>query len=33
MEWIPDENYEEIAKEKEAIQAQIAELQKKLKTM
>nr|DAP47520.1 MAG TPA: Cro/C1-type HTH DNA-binding domain protein [Caudoviricetes sp.] len=33
MEWIPDENYEEITREKEAVQAQIAELQKKLKKM
>lgn len=33
MEWIPDIDYEKIAKEKEAVQAQITELQKKLKKM
>lgn len=33
MEWIPDEEYEKVNAEKLAIEAQIAELQKKLKTM
>nr|WP_283242184.1 helix-turn-helix transcriptional regulator [Jutongia hominis] len=33
MEWIPDVEYEKINAEKLAIEAQIAELQAKLKTM
>ena len=33
MEWIPDSEYEKANAEKQAIEAQIAELQKKLKTM
>ena len=33
MEFIPDENYEQKRKEKEDVQAQIAELQAKLKNM
>ena len=33
MEWIPDAEYEKVNAEKQAIEAQIAELQKKLKTM
>ena len=33
MEWIPDSEYEKQNAEKQAIEAQIAELQKKLKTM
>ena len=33
MEWIPDEEYNKANKEKQAIEAQIAELQAKLKTM
>lgn len=33
MEWIPDEEYEKANAEKLAIEAQIAELQEKLKTM
>ena len=33
MEWIPDAEYEKINAEKLAIEAQIAELQAKLKTM
>ena len=33
MEWIPDAEYEKANAEKQAIEAQIAELQKKLKTM
>lgn len=33
MEWIPDEEYNKTNEEKQAIEAQIAELQAKLKTM
>lgn len=33
MEWIPDAEYEKANEEKQAIEAQIAELQAKLKTM
>ena len=33
MEWIPDADYEKQNAEKQAIEAQIAELQAKLKTM
>lgn len=33
MEWIPDEEYENQIAEKQAIEAQIAELKAKLKTM
>lgn len=33
MEWIPDAEYNKINAEKQAIEAQIAELQAKLKTM
>ena len=33
MEWIPDSEYEKANTEKQAIEAQIAELQAKLKTM
>ena len=33
MEWIPDSEYEKSNAEKKAIEAQIAELQAKLKTM
>ena len=33
MEWIPDVEYEKANAEKQAIEAQIAELQAKLKTM
>ena len=33
MEWIPDSDYEKANAEKQAIEAQIAELQAKLKTM
>ena len=33
MEWIPDAEYNKANKEKQAIEAQIAELQAKLKTM
>ena len=33
MEWIPDSEYEKANAEKQAIEAQIAELQAKLKTM
>lgn len=33
MEWIPDEKYNKANAEKQAIEAQIAELQAKLKTM
>ena len=33
MEWIPDAEYNKTNKEKQAIEAQIAELQAKLKTM
>lgn len=33
MEWIPDEEYNKANEEKQAIEAQIAELQDKLKTM
>ena len=33
MEWIPDTEYEKQNSEKQAIEAQIAELQAKLKTM
>ena len=33
MEWIPDSEYEKQNAEKQAIEAQIAELQAKLKTM
>ena len=33
MEWIPDSEYEKANAEKQAIEQQIAELQKKLKTM
>ena len=33
MEWIPDADYEKANAEKQAIEAQIAELQAKLKTM
>ena len=33
MEWIPDEEYNKANAEKQAIEAQIAELQAKLKTM
>ncbi len=33
MEWIPDEEYNKANEEKQAIEAQIAELQAKLKTM
>ena len=33
MEWIPDTEYEKANAEKQAIEAQIAELQAKLKTM
>ena len=33
MEWIPDAEYERANAEKQAIEAQIAELQAKLKTM
>ena len=33
MEWIPDADYEAQNAEKQAIEQQIAELQKKLKTM
>lgn len=33
MEWIPDEKYNKANEEKQAIEAQIAELQAKLKTM
>lgn len=33
MEWIPDEEYNKVNEEKQAIEAQIAELQAKLKTM
>ena len=33
MEWIPDSEYKKANAEKQAIEAQIAELQAKLKTM
>lgn len=33
MEWIPDAEYQKANEEKQAIEAQIAELQAKLKTM
>ena len=33
MEWIPDAEYNKANEEKQAIEAQIAELQAKLKTM
>ncbi len=33
MEWIPDAEYEKANAEKQAIEAQIAELQKKLKNL
>ncbi len=33
MEWIPDQEYERIKKEKEEILDKIAEMQEKLKTM
>ena len=33
MEWIPDEEYNKANEEKQAIEAKIAELQAKLKTM
>lgn len=33
MEWIPDSEYKKINEEKQAIEAQIAELQAKLKKM
>lgn len=33
MEWIPDAEYNKVNEEKQAIEAQIAELQAKLKTM
>ena len=33
MEWIPDVEYQKANEEKQAIEAQIAELQAKLKTM
>lgn len=33
MEWIPDEEYNKANEEKQAIEAQIAELQEKLKQM
>ena len=33
MEWIPDEEYEKANAEKQAIEAQIAELQEKLRKM
>ena len=33
MEWIPDSDYEKANAEKQAIEAQIAELQKKLKNL
>ena len=33
MEWIPDSEYEKANAEKQSIEAQIAELQAKLKTM
>ena len=33
MEWIPDSEYEKANAEKQAIEAQIAELQAKLKSM
>lgn len=33
MEWIPDSDYENKKKEKEEVQAQIAELQKQLKNL
>ena len=33
MEWIPDAEYEKANAEKQAIEAQIAELQEKLKSM
>lgn len=33
MEWIPDEEYNKANEEKQAIEAQIAELQAKLKNM
>lgn len=33
MEWIPDAEYNKTNEEKQAIEAQIAELQEKLKTM
>ncbi len=33
MEWIPDAEYNKVNAEKQAIEAQIAELQEKLKTM
>lgn len=33
MEWIPDADYNKANEEKQAIEAQIAELQAKLKTM
>lgn len=33
MEWIPDEEYNKANAEKQAIEAQIAELQAKLKTL
>ena len=33
MEWVPDSEYEKINEEKQAIEAQIAELQAKLKQM
>ena len=33
MEWIPDEEYNKANEEKQAIEAQIAELQAKLKQM
>ena len=33
MEWIPDSEYEKANAEKQAIEAQIAELQAKLKTL
>ena len=33
MEWIPDAEYNKANEEKKAIEAQIAELQEKLKTM
>ena len=33
MEWIPDAEYNKANEEKQAIEAQIAELQEKLKTM
>ncbi len=33
MEWIPDEEYNKVNEEKQAIEAQIAELQAKLKKL